>query len=85
MDDPKAQAKDAEAMRRAAFFGIAVSTMATLTAIIAVPLLYNYMQHVQSSLEVEVDYCRHITGGLWEQFEKVSYENFYIYVPLRKK
>lgn len=30
--------------RRLAFFGIAVSTVATLTAIIAVPMLYNYMQ-----------------------------------------
>lgn len=28
--------------------------MATLTAIIAVPMLYNYMQHVQSSLQTEV-------------------------------
>lgn len=72
MDDPKLQQKEAEAMKRAAFFGIAVSTMATLTAIIAIPLLYNYMQHVQSSLEVEVDYCKHLTGGLWQQFEKVN-------------
>ncbi|VDK30429.1 unnamed protein product [Gongylonema pulchrum] len=75
-DDPKLRYKEAEAMKRAAFFGIAVSTMATLTAIIAIPLLYNYMQHVQSSLEVEVDYCKHLTGGLWQQFEKETEPGF---------
>lgn len=30
------------------------STVATLTAIVAIPALYNYMQHVQSSLQTEV-------------------------------
>ncbi|KAK6103768.1 Collagen triple helix repeat (20 copies) family protein [Brugia pahangi] len=70
--DSKLQQKEMEAMKRAAFFGITVSTMATLTAIIAVPLLYNYMQHVQSSLEGEVNYCKYLTDGLWQQFDKVQ-------------
>ncbi|KAM3718385.1 Cuticle collagen [Dirofilaria immitis] len=64
--------KEAEAMKRSAFFGITVSTMATLTAIIAVPLLYNYMQYIQSSLEGEVEYCKHLTNDLWQQFDKMQ-------------
>ncbi|VDM92191.1 unnamed protein product [Onchocerca ochengi] len=71
-EDFKLQQKEAEAMKRAAFFGITVSTMATLTSIIAVPLLYNYMHHIQSSLEVEVHYCKHLTNNLWQQFDKIQ-------------
>ncbi|CAB3410985.1 unnamed protein product [Caenorhabditis bovis] len=51
-------------------FGISVSTIATLTAIIAVPMLYNYMQHVQSSLQNEVEFCKHRTDGLWDEFSR---------------
>lgn len=70
-EDQKLQQREATAMKCAAFFGITVSTIATLTAIVAVPLLYSYMQHIQSSLEVEVNYCKHLTKGLWQQYDKV--------------
>lgn len=92
MSDEKSKLAEAEGLKRLAFFGIAISTVATLTAIIAVPMLYNYMQHVQSSLQNEVlyipfpilssflcflfcgfkvDFCRHRTDGLWDEFHKV--------------
>ncbi|KAK6732372.1 hypothetical protein RB195_016637 [Necator americanus] len=70
MSDEKSKLAEAEGLKRLAFFGIAISTVATLTAIIAVPMLYNYMQHVQSSLQNEVDFCRHRTDGLWDEFHK---------------
>lgn len=70
-DDPKLKVVEAESLKRVAFFGIAVSTVATLTAIIAVPMVYNYMQHVQSSLQIEIDFCKHRTNGLWEQYSVV--------------
>lgn len=44
---------EAETFKRIAFLGIAVSTVATLTAIIAVPMLYNYIQRVQSGIKVK--------------------------------
>ncbi|VDM81602.1 unnamed protein product [Strongylus vulgaris] len=53
MSDEKSKLAEAEGLKRLAFFGIAISTVATLTAIVAVPMLYNYMQHVQSSLQNE--------------------------------
>ncbi|VDL71324.1 unnamed protein product [Nippostrongylus brasiliensis] len=72
-DDPKAVAYEVESLRKLAFFGIAISTVATLTAIIAVPMLYNYMQHVQSSLQTEVDFCRHRTDGLWDEYGRFEH------------
>lgn len=51
-DNEKTQLREAKAFRQLAFVTIAVSTVSILTAVIAVPLLYNYMQYVQSSLQV---------------------------------
>lgn len=67
----KLKKEEADGLRRAAFFGIAISTVATLTAIVAVPMLYNYVQHVQSSLEGELDFCKHRTDGLWHEYQMV--------------
>ncbi|PAV72209.1 hypothetical protein WR25_00034 isoform B [Diploscapter pachys] len=72
-EDPKKLASEAESLRKLAFFGIAISTVATLTAIIAVPMLYNYMQHVQSTLQNEVDFCRHRTDGLWDEYNRFEH------------
>ena len=52
--DEKKLVQEAEGLRKIAFFGICISTIATLTAIVAIPSLYNYMQHVQSTLQTEV-------------------------------
>ncbi|VDK58897.1 unnamed protein product [Anisakis simplex] len=71
-DYEKMKQEEADGLRRAAFFGIAISTVATLTAIIAVPMLYNYAQHIQSSLQGEVDFCKHRTDGLWHEYSAVE-------------
>ncbi|CAJ0585477.1 unnamed protein product, partial [Mesorhabditis spiculigera] len=68
--DEKTRLHEADSLKKLAFFGIAISTVATLTAIVAVPLLYNYMQHIQTNLNDEVDYCRHRADGLWEEYHK---------------
>lgn len=70
--DSKYAEYNAIAMRRTAFFAIAVSTFATLAAIIFIPMLYNYMYHIQSSLDIEIDFCQHRIFGLMEQIERVS-------------
>lgn len=46
-------------------YSLYFSTVATLTAIVAIPALYNYMQHVQSSLQTEVCVSRKVKEGLW--------------------
>lgn len=77
--DPKMKLHEAEKLKATAFFSIAISTVATLTAIIVVPMLYNYVQHVQSPLQDEIDFCRHRTDGLWEQYAKVSRFLFFFF------
>ncbi|VDL63834.1 unnamed protein product [Nippostrongylus brasiliensis] len=49
---------ETEAVKRFAFFGVTISTVSTLTAIVAVPMLCLYMQHIQSGLQDELNFCR---------------------------
>jgi hypothetical protein len=70
--DIKEQVREAESFKRLTFFAIAISTVATLTAIIVVPMLYNYMQHVQSSLDEELEFCTHRSNGLWDQYRTIA-------------
>ncbi|CAJ0583869.1 unnamed protein product, partial [Mesorhabditis spiculigera] len=70
MSTEKTSHAEAESFRKLAVFGIALSTAATLTAIIVIPALYNYMQHVQSSLQDDVDFCVHRADSLWGEYAK---------------
>uniref|UniRef100_A0A0M3I113 Col_cuticle_N domain-containing protein n=1 Tax=Ascaris lumbricoides TaxID=6252 RepID=A0A0M3I113_ASCLU len=67
-----AKYREAETFRRLAFLGIFISTIAALTSIIAVPALYGYMQRVQSTLQLEADYCKSTTGAMWQQFARAQ-------------
>lgn len=59
-------------VKRFAFFGVAVSTVATLTAIVAVPMLCLYMQNVQSGLQDDLTFCRTRNEGLRTEYSKVN-------------
>ncbi|GMT15729.1 hypothetical protein PFISCL1PPCAC_7026, partial [Pristionchus fissidentatus] len=61
---------EVESVKKFAFFGVAVSTVATLTAIVAVPMLCMYMQNVQSGLQDELAYCRTRATSLKGEFTK---------------
>ncbi|KHN80351.1 Cuticle collagen 13 [Toxocara canis] len=69
----KDRVHEAESLRRLAFFGISLATVAIFTAIVAIPMLYTYLQYIQSSLETEIDFCKHRSHGLWDEFDKVHY------------
>ena len=69
--DYKQLLAEADALRRLAFFGVFVSTIATLTAAIAIPMLYNYSIHVNSALQDELQFCTHRTSNLYAEFQKV--------------
>jgi hypothetical protein len=62
---------EAESLKRLAFFSVFISTVATLTAAVFVPMLYSYTQYVQSSLQEELRFCSHRTQNLFGEFEKV--------------
>lgn len=35
-------------------------------------MLYNYATYVQSSLEVELDFCHHRSAGLWNEYSSMT-------------
>lgn len=70
-EDLKEEINEECSLRRIIFFSISISTIATLTAIIAVPTLYNYMQYIQSSLQGEIDYCQSNAKILLMEFIEV--------------
>lgn len=69
--DEKQKLVHAEDLKRFAFFGITVSTIATFTAIIAVPLLCLYLQNVHSNVQEELLYCRTKSNGLRGEYVRV--------------
>jgi hypothetical protein len=68
--------QEADSLRRIAFFGVAVSTIATLVCVISVPMLYNYMQHMQSVMQNEVDFCKSRSGNIWREVTRTQVRKF---------
>ncbi|VIO93808.1 Uncharacterized protein BM_BM10413 [Brugia malayi] len=64
-----------ENLKRISLFGTAVSTFCILSAVTIVPMVYNYVQHIESSLQSEIDFCRHRSNGLWEEYFAVCISN----------
>ncbi len=45
-------------LRRVAFFAVVVSTVAVVTAVVTIPMIYSYVQNLQSHLMAELDFCK---------------------------
>ncbi len=45
-------------MRKVAFFAVVVSTVAVMASVVTLPLVYNYVQSLQSHMMAELDYCK---------------------------
>ncbi|KAK6760502.1 hypothetical protein RB195_021824 [Necator americanus] len=63
---------EADRLKSLAVAGVAMSVVAAFVCVLAVPLIYNYVQHVQTLLQNEVDYCKSRSGSLWQHVTKVS-------------
>ncbi|VDL67823.1 unnamed protein product [Nippostrongylus brasiliensis] len=70
--DIKQLESEALSLRRVAFFGVALSTAATLICVVSVPMLYNYMQHMQSVMQSEVDFCKSRSGNIWREVTRTQ-------------
>ncbi|VDM76311.1 unnamed protein product [Strongylus vulgaris] len=64
--------REANGLRRTAFFGVAISTMATLVCIVSVPMLYNYMQHMHTIMQSEINFCKMRTGNIWKEVTRTQ-------------
>lgn len=54
-------------MRRVAFFAIVISTVAVISAIITLPMLYSYVSNFQSHLVLETDFCKTRSRDMWTE------------------
>lgn len=45
-------------VRICTFFAVVCSTVAMVTALVTLPLLYNYVQHLQTFMVEEAEFCR---------------------------
>lgn len=54
-------------MRQTAFIAVVLSTLATTSFIVGVPLFYTYLQRVQSNMQNELDFCLARSRNLWSE------------------
>lgn len=70
--DVKNKQREADSLRTVAFFGVALATIATLVCVISVPMVYNYLQHMQSVMQAEVDFCKMRSGNIWREVTRTQ-------------
>ncbi|MCP9261272.1 Cuticle collagen 40 [Dirofilaria immitis] len=60
--------EQAERYKKIAFLGITISTIATICSVIVIPLLYHYIQTIQTSLIDEIEFCRQRSRNMWKEY-----------------
>lgn len=50
--------EDISHFRRVAFLAVAMSTVTVLACVVGLPLSYQYIQRVQSSMLSDMDFCK---------------------------
>ena len=45
-------------MRRVAFLAVVVSTVAVMASVVTLPMVYSYVQSLQSHMMAELDFCK---------------------------
>lgn len=75
---------EAAYVRRLAVVGTTVACVATVIAALAIPMLYSYSIHVQSSLQEELAFCQSRTSNLFGEFDRVSILLYYYYINYKK-
>uniref|UniRef100_A0A914UWE9 Nematode cuticle collagen N-terminal domain-containing protein n=1 Tax=Plectus sambesii TaxID=2011161 RepID=A0A914UWE9_9BILA len=54
-------------MRKVAFCAVVVSTVAVMSSVVTLPMVYSYVQSLQSHMMAEVDFCKSRSRDMWVQ------------------
>uniref|UniRef100_A0A183C998 Col_cuticle_N domain-containing protein n=1 Tax=Globodera pallida TaxID=36090 RepID=A0A183C998_GLOPA len=70
--DKQRQRHEAESLRTLAFFGVCLSTVATLVCIVTVPLAYQHFQQLGTQMQNELDFCKMRSGNIWREVTRTQ-------------
>uniref|UniRef100_A0A183BIB8 Col_cuticle_N domain-containing protein n=1 Tax=Globodera pallida TaxID=36090 RepID=A0A183BIB8_GLOPA len=59
--------QDLRHFRRVAFVAVALSTVTMLACVLLMPVAYQYIQRVQSSISNDIEFCRSRNRDLWSE------------------
>ncbi|CEF63152.1 Nematode cuticle collagen, N-terminal domain and Collagen triple helix repeat-containing protein [Strongyloides ratti] len=59
-------------IRRFAFITIIISTIAVTTSIFTMPVLFNYVQYIESPMNYDISFCKSKTDNIWKEIVTVQ-------------
>ncbi|KAI6181541.1 Col-cuticle-N domain-containing protein [Aphelenchoides besseyi] len=63
----KAKNAEIESLRRFAVLGISLSTIATICAVVTAPMICSHLQHIQSAMQDNLEFCRARSSNIWRE------------------
>ncbi|KAL7076825.1 hypothetical protein ACQ4LE_004044 [Meloidogyne hapla] len=59
-----------ESLKRMAIVATSISVLSAIFCVLSIPFIYNYLQHIQSVIESESDYCKYRSNSLWKELSR---------------
>lgn len=64
--------EEADSLKTIAVFGVALATIATLSCVILVPMVYSQIYYAQSNMQSELDFCKLRSGNIWKEVSRTQ-------------
>ncbi|MFH4974781.1 hypothetical protein AB6A40_001490 [Gnathostoma spinigerum] len=71
-DGNKERLKGAQSLKPIAFVAIVFSTFAITSVLIAFPLIISYIQTLESSVQVDIDFCKARARDMWKEMLEIE-------------
>lgn len=65
-------AEELKDVRRIAFLGVTIASIATLVCVVSVPIVYSYAQQIQTVMQNEVDFCKSRSSSIWKEVTRTQ-------------
>nr|CAD2146618.1 unnamed protein product [Meloidogyne enterolobii] len=59
-----------DSLKRMAIVATSISVLSAIFCVLSIPFIYNYLQHIQSVIESESDYCKYRSNSLWKELSR---------------